>query len=288
MWLEWLWLERQGGLPEVLASGRRGSGHAHHEGRSDVRLQSYTAHRNLRVGGTPETVTASTEQDGMVRVRDLDFSYGEDGFRLRVPEFDVARGERVACIGPSGSGKTTLLRLVAGIVLPKAGTVTVDGTDVSALTDAARRSFRIARIGMVFEEFELLRYLSVLDNVLLPYRITPALALTPKVRARARSLAAQVGIGAMLRRRPRRLSQGERQRVAVCRSLLPEPRLLLADEPTGNLDPANKGRVLDILFDYADRTNATLLTVTHDHALLERFDRVVDFQQFHTAGEGGR
>ena len=219
----------------------------------------------------------------MIRIRDLDFHYAQDGFRLRIGELDVARGEAVAFIGPSGSGKTTLLRLAAGIVLPARGSVCVDGVELTGLGDAARRSFRIARLGLVFEEFELLQYLSVLDNLLLPYRITPALALSAQVRARARSLAEQVGLGDMLRRRPGHLSQGGRQRAAVCRSLLPEPALLLADEPTGNLDPANKGRVLDILFEYARRTGATLLTVTHDHDLLDRFDRVVDFRDFHAA-----
>jgi ABC-type lipoprotein export system ATPase subunit len=112
--------------------------------------------------------------------------------------------------------------------------------------------------------------------VLLPYRITGALDLTPAVRARAADIAADVGLGDKLNRPVRRLSQGERQRVGVCRALLPEPPLLLADEPTGNLDPGNKTQVLDLLFEGAARTGATLVTVTHDHDLLDRFDRVVD------------
>jgi ABC-type lipoprotein export system ATPase subunit len=156
-----------------------------------------------------------------------------------------------------------------------------DGVKLSTLSDARRRDFRIANIGLVFQEFELLEYLTVLDNILLPYRINPSLKLDLSVRRRAEQLAEQVGIADKLSRFPRRLSQGERQRVAVCRAVLPQPALLLADEPTGNLDPLNKDRVLDILFDYAVATGATMLAVTHDHDLLGRFARVIDFKAYH-------
>ena len=213
----------------------------------------------------------------MIRVERLDFSYGTGAFRLAVDELAVGAGESVAFIGPSGSGKTTLLHLVAGIVAPAAGRIEANGVEVSALSDAGRRDFRIRNVGLVFQEFELLEYLSVLDNILLPYRINPALDLSAAVRDRARGLASDMGLGDKLARYPRKLSQGERQRVAVCRAVLPEPVVLMADEPTGNLDPSNKGRVLDLLFDYAARTGTTLLTVTHDHDLLPRFNRVVDF-----------
>ena len=116
--------------------------------------------------------------------------------------------------------------------------------------------------------------------MLLPYRINSSLKLTDDVRQRAADLLESVGIGDMLDRYPDQLSQGERQRVAVCRALLVKPSLLLADEPTGTLDPANKGRVLDILIDYAAANDATLVTVTHDRDLLDRFARVIDFREF--------
>ncbi len=220
----------------------------------------------------------------MIEVSDLEFRYGEGEFRLQVPELRVARGVTAACIGPSGSGKTTLLNLIAGILMPQQGSVVTDTVEVTQLSDEERRSFRITRIGLVFQEFELLEYLSVLDNILLPYRINPALRLEAAVRERAASLAEQMGIGDKLARHPRKLSQGERQRVAVCRAVLPEPALLLTDEPTGNLDPANKGRVLDIILDYAKSTSATLLTVTHDHDLLRKFDQVIDIKDFGVIG----
>ena len=215
--------------------------------------------------------------DAVVTLRNVAFRYGRDGFRLHVPSLAIPRASTVAVIGPSGIGKTTLLHLIAGILAPDGGLVRACGVDVDALDDRARRRFRIEHVGLVFQEFELLDYLSVLDNVLLPYRISPALRLDRAVHARAQNLAAEVGIGDKLARHPDGLSQGERQRVGICRAVLPEPELLLADEPTANLDPDTKVRVLDTLFAYVARTGTTLVMVTHDHALLDRFDTVVEF-----------
>jgi putative ABC transport system ATP-binding protein len=220
----------------------------------------------------------------MIEIDSLGFAYPEAGFFLRIPEFNIEPREKVAVIGPSGSGKTTLLNLVAGILVPQQGRVHCAGTEVSTLDDAARREFRISTIGFVFQDFELLDYLNVLDNILHPYRITGVLRLTAAVRARAVDLAGQMGIGDKLRRGVGRLSQGEKQRVAICRALLPGPRLILADEATGNLDPRNKGHILELLFESVAAHDATLLAVTHDHELLPQFDRVVDFNDFR-AGE---
>ena len=214
----------------------------------------------------------------MIRVRDLSFTYGGDGFSLSIPRLDIDQGQSCAFIGPSGSGKTTLLNLLAGILLPDAGRIEASNTVVSDLPDRLRRDFRVRSIGLVFQEFELLDYLTVLDNILLPFRINPTLPFDGSVRQRAESLAEGVGIADKLTRHPAQLSQGERQRVAVCRAVLSEPPLILADEPTGNLDPANAERVLEILFDYARRSNAMLLAVTHDHSLISHFDRVIDFK----------
>ena len=217
----------------------------------------------------------------MIQIEDLRFSYGESDFSLQVPELAVANGETVAIVGPSGSGKTTLLNLVAGNATPASGKVTTNGHEVSGLHDAARRDFRISNIGLVFQEFELLEYLDVLDNILLPYRINRTLKLGADVRERAAAIAERVGIADKLGRYANRLSQGEKQRVAVVRALVVQPPLLLADEPTGNLDPANKDRVLDILFEYAEENGATLVTVTHDHDILPRFGRVIDFKDYY-------
>lgn len=218
----------------------------------------------------------------MIDLDDIVFRYGptpDGGFELRVPTLRVATGDRCALIGPSGSGKTTLLHLIAGIALPERGRIVVDGVDVASHGDAERRRFRIERLGLVFQEFALLEHLSVLDNVLLPFRIHPALSLDTAARERAATLLERVGLADRAQRLVPRLSQGERQRVAVCRALVTEPHLLLADEPTANLDPDNKFRVLDLLIDDAAARDATLLAVTHDHDLLDRFERTIDFRE---------
>ena len=216
----------------------------------------------------------------MIEINDLAFDYREGSFQLSIPEFRLARGEKVAVIGPSGSGKTTLLNLVAGILTPERGRLQVDGVQVNTLSDARRRDFRISSVGFVFQDFELIDYLDVLDNILHPYRITKVLRLDGDVRRRARKLADDLGIGDKLKRPVDHLSQGEKQRAAICRALLPGPPLLLADEATGNLDPRNKSHILDLLFASVEAHGASLLAVTHDHELLSRFDRVVDFTEF--------
>ena len=217
----------------------------------------------------------------MIQIKALQFHYPKGEFRLNMPEFSVAKGEKIAVIGPSGSGKTTLLNLVAGIITPVKGTVTVDSIKVSGLADDGRRDFRITNIGFVFQDFELLEYLTILDNILHPFRITRALDLGRDVRTQAVTLAQEMGIADKLKRNPNDLSQGEKQRAAICRALLPKPRVILADEATGNLDPDNKSLILDLLFRSVEDHDATLLAVTHDHELLKKFDRVVDFQEFH-------
>ena len=216
----------------------------------------------------------------MINIQSLEFHYPGNGFALDIDEFSVSESEKVAVIGPSGSGKTTLLNLASGIIKSERGSIAVADTQIEQLSDAQRRDFRINNIGFVFQDFELIEYLNVMDNIIHPYRITRSLRLTPPVRQRAIQLAEKIGIGDKLHRYANDLSQGEKQRVAICRALLPGPKLVFADEATGNLDPRNKGRILDLLFDNVAEHGTTLLAVTHDHELLPRFDRVVDFLQF--------
>jgi len=216
----------------------------------------------------------------VLSLTDIHFRYPVGGFSLTVPELQIAAGDSLAVIGPSGSGKTTLLNLIAGILLPDSGVVSFNGSDFRELDDRALRDLRLNRFGLMFQEFELLEYLDVLDNVLLPCRLGGGRGLTPEVRQSAEQLLEKLGMGGKQASYPQALSQGERQRVALCRSLITQPALILADEPTGNLDPANKGVAMDFLFDYVQEHDAALITVTHDHELVERFDRVIDFQQF--------
>ncbi|MEM7560289.1 MAG: ABC transporter ATP-binding protein, partial [Planctomycetota bacterium] len=212
----------------------------------------------------------------MIEVSDLEFAYPGQQFQLRVEQFSVAAGEQAALIGPSGSGKSTLLHLLAGIALPDKGKVIIGEQNLANLSRAARSNFRIANVGLVFQSFELLPYLSVLDNLLLPFRLSSKLSLSDSIRQRARELAEGLEIGDKLKRFPAQLSQGEQQRVAIGRALIVEPPLLLADEPTGNLDPKNKKRVLDLMLQNASQRGVTVVMVTHDHALLDHFETVYE------------
>ena len=234
----------------------------------------------------------------MIEFRDVSFRYqggvtstssapAFSGFAMHIRMLTVARGERIALVGPSGSGKTTLLSLVAGILRPEIGTVRVDGLELGRLGDADVRQFRIGRVGQVFQSFELLDYLSIIENVMLPWYIgqgSQKLGSQADSRRRAHELLEEVGLASRASDRPGRLSQGEQQRVAVCRAMLNQPPLLLADEPTGNLDQANKQMVVDLLLQQAQQQDSTLLMVTHDQSLLGRFDTVLDIRTL--SGEG--
>ena len=213
-------------------------------------------------------------------MENVGFSYRTGGFRLEIPDLEIQQGARVALVGPSGYGKTTLLHLIAGILIAQNGTVQVGGVDLNDYSERDLLDYRIATMGLIFQEFKLLEYLSVLDNILLPFRLNPILQMSPETRSKATELAGKVGLGKKLGRYPKHLSQGERQRVALCRALITGPSLLLCDEPTANLDPGNRDRILDLLFEYCQGQQASLVMVTHDPEVLHRFDRKIDVSAF--------
>jgi putative ABC transport system ATP-binding protein len=210
----------------------------------------------------------------MIRIEQLRFAYPADTFVLRVDRLEVAAGECVALIGPSGCGKTTLMNLISGILVPDAGRIQIDGVALSQEGLASRQAFRLGRVGLVPQNFELLDYLTVRENILLPFRLGSVGGTDREERCVA--LAERAGISAHLAKFPGQLSQGERQRAALCRGLVTSPRLILADEPTGNLDPENQDRIVALLLEEARRIGSTVLMITHDPVLLPRFDRVID------------
>lgn len=182
-------------------------------------------------------------------------------------------------MGPSGCGKTTLIQLISGILQPDRGNITIDEVEITRYTREEVQDFRILKMGLIFQQFALLEYLTVLDNVLLPYRINPVLQANKELSGKAHALLTSVGLGDKAERYPGKLSQGERQRVAVCRALITGPDLLLCDEPTANLDQGNRDKIMDIIFSYCNREKKTLLMVTHDETLLPNFDRVIRLDQ---------
>jgi len=181
----------------------------------------------------------------------------------------VGAGESLAILGASGSGKSTLLGLLAGLDLPSAGKVVLDGADIFALDEDGRAALRGRLVGFVFQSFQLLPALTALENVMLPLE----LAGTAAAQALAEAVLRRVGLGERLKHLPSRLSGGEQQRVAIARAFVANPKLLLADEPTGNLDPVTGERVIEVLFELNREHGTTLLLVTHDEGLARRCDR---------------
>jgi putative ABC transport system ATP-binding protein len=203
---------------------------------------------------------------------------------LRGVDLAVAAGEAVGLVGPSGSGKTSLLMLLAGLERPTGGVLRVAGRDLTAMDEDALARFRREHIGIVFQAFHLIPTMTALENVAVPLEFAGRRDAFERAEAALRS----VGLGHRLGHYPDQLSGGEQQRVALARAVVAAPRLLLADEPTGNLDRATGAQVMDLLFDLRARLGTTLLLVTHDPALAARCGRQVRLEDGRIVGnEGG-
>jgi putative ABC transport system ATP-binding protein len=208
-----------------------------------------------------------------VRLRAISKAYDDGATRhevLTAIDLDVAAGELVALLGPSGSGKSTLLNIIAGLDAPDSGSVEVSGQNLGGMSERGRTLLRRRNIGFVFQFFNLIPTLTVLENVLLPLELTGR--RDPQA---ARALLERVGLADRARAFPEELSGGEQQRIAIARALAHQPRLLLADEPTGNLDSATGGRVLDLLTGLVREQGAAMVIATHSREVVERAHRVL-------------
>lgn len=213
----------------------------------------------------------------MVEVAGLGKTVDNGGVPLTILQdisFTVMPGETVAIVGASGSGKSTLLGLLAGLDVPTAGEIRLDGVSLAALDEDARAVQRGKLLGFVFQSFQLLPALTALENVMLPLE----LAGRKDAATLARDWLERVGLGHRLKHYPKHLSGGEQQRVALARAFSPAPRLVLADEPTGNLDAATGQQVIELMFDLNTKQGTTLVLVTHDEAIAARCARVLRIQ----------
>ncbi|MBW2542513.1 MAG: ABC transporter ATP-binding protein [Deltaproteobacteria bacterium] len=228
---------------------------------------------------TRESSEAAQSDRPLLRIAGLSKGYREGGGYhpiLENADASLRMGEFVALLGPSGSGKSTLLNLVSGIDTPDAGEVVVDGVSLTGMTERERTLFRRHQIGFVFQFFNLIPTLSVEENLLLPLELKGRLGA--EERRKARSLLEQVGLGGRESTYPDRLSGGEQQRVAVARALVHDPVLVLADEPTGNLDAETGNKTLDLLVSMVSAAGKTLFAVTHSRDVAARADRVLRIQ----------
>ncbi len=225
----------------------------------------------------------------MVDLQGVRFGWNRQTPVLDIPRLQIERGSRVFLYGPSGCGKSTLLGLLGGVLLAGEGVVRIMETDLTPLSAARRDQFRADHIGFVFQQFNLIPYLSIVDNVLLPCRFSErrrqrARAQSPSLEAEARRLLAQLGLDRRYERRSvTELSIGQQQRVAAARALIGSPPLLIADEPTSALDEESRGAFLELLFQECEREAATLVFVSHDQSLRPLFSQSLSFLELNRA-----
>lgn len=220
--------------------------------------------------------------DNTILIKSLQFSWpGKNAFQLVIPGFEVARNEKVFLHGASGSGKSTLLSLLGGVLLPQQGSIRILGHELAALSSSKRDRFRADHLGFLFQQFNLVPYLSVLDNVLLPCRFSKlrcqkALAHANTLEQEARQLLVKLQLDSKLINQPiTKLSVGQQQRVAAARAMIGSPELIIADEPTSALDIDRQTAFLDLLLAQCAASGASLLCVSHDRRLAVHFDRSV-------------
>ena len=229
--------------------------------------------------------SAATQPRPAIELRDVHLSLGRAAARVHILKgvsLDVAAGEAVGLVGPSGSGKSTMLMVMAGLERPDSGLVRLDGQDIGAMNEDGLARFRGARVGIVFQSFHLIPTMTALENVAIPLELQGR----PDAEAIAARELRAVGLGERLSHYPTQLSGGEQQRVALARALAPNPAILVADEPTGNLDEASGQSIVELMFALRRERGATLVLVTHDATLAARCDRTIRIRSGEIVADG--
>ena len=228
----------------------------------------------VNVESRPATAPAAVQTEPVLQVKNVSKIVPTGDIQLTILDnvsLEINQGQSIAIIGPSGAGKSTLLGLMAGLDTPTSGSISLGSHEITAMDEEGRARVRAELVGFVFQTFQLLSSLTALENVALPLESSGHKGAA----AKAKEYLEQVGLGARLSHYPKQLSGGEQQRVAIARAFACEPKILFADEPTGNLDQTTGGAVSDLLFDLNDKNGTTLILVTHEQRLAERCSRIV-------------
>lgn len=221
----------------------------------------------------------------MIKLKNLKMTYHDNGTvidAIKIDKIDINDGKQVVFTGSSGSGKTTLFNLISGLILPTEGNVIINNTDITTLSEIDRDLYRANNIGYVFQDFNLFPDFTVMQNVLLPMTFSKRYE-KKEMKDKAEDILKKVGMDNKASQKVKTLSGGEKQRVAIARSIVNKPKIILADEPTGNLDYKNGVKIMDLLKQIAKDERATLLVITHNHSQIDMFDEVIDVEKINRA-----
>ena len=221
----------------------------------------------------------------MIELKKVEMTYDDNGTKLNILKLNslkIKDGEKIAFIGSSGSGKTTLFNLISGMLTPTSGKVIVEDVDLTTLSESERDLFRANHIGYIFQDFNLFSDFSVIQNVVLPMSFSNRYS-KKEMNYKATEILKKVGMDKKANQKVKTLSGGEKQRVAIARSIVNKPNIILADEPTGNLDYKNGVKIMELIKQIAEDENATLLVITHNNSQLDMFDRVINIEEINQA-----